>query len=374
MRVVKRRASSIPTNPLLLLLRSSQGHLNQHVTAYKSEKATSKAWAKTWRGSSSKGALHYKGVALSSAEVFMAKKEATKRNLVPPFVDFVQQSFDDPELIVSGADAVVAVDSLGYASGLVKTLKNVAKGMKSGSTMVVVDYVRSKPYEDHSVYLAEGKWSFQRYMASIYNPNSYGKKRIFKRKNLMSIVHPNFDRAQCMREAEGHDRARRFDTLETWLSAFREAGLWVSDMSDLGTEFGGNAKPPLQRGEPAELRLGSFGFFGTSRQSMLIFWTLFVRFKNLLGYFFGMRPYIRDELEVYLGEIGWFIRSNFKNDTSSKAAEEVMKASEAAKMFGTIRLNQLLVDGYHLHIYRDLEQCAFENGDIAMYGFVLTKK
>ena len=55
-------------------------------------------------------------------------------------------------------DAVIAVDSLGYSNDLGKTLKNVASTMKSGSTVVVVDYIRTKPHSDHDVYLAEGKW------------------------------------------------------------------------------------------------------------------------------------------------------------------------------------------------------------------------
>ena len=251
----------------------------------------------------------------------------------------------------------------------------------------------------------------------MYNPNTYNKKRLVKRKNLMSLHHPNFDRSQCLREAEGHDRARSFYTLETWLSAFRSADLWVSDMSDLGAEHGGSSSPPLQGGDPAGLRLGAFGFFGTSRQTMLIFWTLFVRFKNVLGYVFGMRPYVRDELEVrkrkrseatilpfvtlllptsllfltsytppslsprfarraqvYLGQVGWYVRTNLRDPTFEAKDSEVWRGADAARRFGNARLNQLLVDGYHLHLYRELEECAFENGDVAMYGFVLTKR
>ena len=56
---------------------AAKGHLNPHVASYKAGKANPK---KTWRGGSSKSQahLHYVGVALSSAEVVMAKKEGEK--------------------------------------------------------------------------------------------------------------------------------------------------------------------------------------------------------------------------------------------------------------------------------------------------------
>ena len=193
-------------------------------------------------GRAGKARVKYQGITLSSAEVIMARKEATKRNLNFPRVKFDQMSFDDPALKkLEQFSFAVAIESLSKSANLTATLINLRESMAPGGVMVVVDFVALQPehndldgidmlnrpllYTDGGFHVNAEKndWSKR-------NDFKTGKSVFFDGKSKFFNEPSDFYKSHL--EEFGGVRRK-----EEWLKGFEDAGWAVSDVKDIGTMF-----------------------------------------------------------------------------------------------------------------------------------------
>lgn len=84
----------------------------------------------------------YDGVTLSQVQRSRAGREARRRR-VAGTCRFHVRSYDDPlvDLVPGGADLIVAIESLPHARDPIRTIANLARSLRPGGRLAVVDDV-----------------------------------------------------------------------------------------------------------------------------------------------------------------------------------------------------------------------------------------
>lgn len=103
-----------------------------------------------WTEGNEHDRIDYLGIAISSAEIHNARQLAAEHDMDLMKARFEQQSFDSPSLGDYGKfSAAVAIESLSFSQNLTNTLSNLARVIKSGGTLIVVDDVVNSQYGEH---------------------------------------------------------------------------------------------------------------------------------------------------------------------------------------------------------------------------------
>ena len=93
--------------------------------------------------------LYYTGIAISSAEIMIARRLAVEHGMGLENIRFEQMSYDSASLRDLGEfSAVIAIESLSFSRNILNTLSNLASVMKPGGILIIVDDAIHTPRGD----------------------------------------------------------------------------------------------------------------------------------------------------------------------------------------------------------------------------------